>query len=165
MGAAKALIADLDEDRLDLAAKLGADGTIRLKKESLKDGAARCGVPVKDLDVFYDCVGLKGQVLDQLLAHARRGTGIVVIGVLQNGSDIPRLPDFVQHELRLSGSTMYTPRDYRDMIRLMNAGKVRIDGVITHTVTLEQVPDLLAAMDRGEFHGFKVMIEMDGMLQ
>ena len=160
MGAAKALIADLDEERLDLAARLGADGTIRLQEESLEDGAARCGVPMKDMDVFYDCVGLKGQVLDQMIMHARRGTGIVVIGVLQNGSDVPRLPDFVQHELRLSGSTMYTPADYRDMIRLMSAGLVRIDGVVTHTVTLDQVPDLLASMDRGEFHGFKVMIEI-----
>ena len=37
-------------------------------------------------------------------------------------------------------------------------------GVVTHTVTLEQVPELLAAMDRGEFHGFKVVIEMDRTL-
>ena len=160
MGAERVLMADLDDDRLDLAVKLGADGVIRLKKESLKEGAIRCDVPLKDMDVFYDCVGLKGQVLDQMIGHARRGTGIVVIGVLQNGYSIPKLPDFVQHELRLSGSTMYTPRDYRDMITLMSQGKVRIDGVITHTVTLEQVPELLGAMDRGEFRGFKVIVTL-----
>ena len=164
MGAAQVFMADLDNDRLDLAEKLGADGTIRLQKESLADGAVRCGVPLKEIDVFYDCVGLKGQVLDQMLAHARRGAGIVVIGVLQNGYNLPKLPDFVQHELRLSGSTMYTPKDYRDMIRLMSDGKVRLDGVISHAVKLEQVPELLASMDRGEFRGFKVVIEMDQAL-
>jgi L-iditol 2-dehydrogenase len=161
LGARRVLMADLDDDRLDLAVRLGADGAIRLKQESLEEGAVRCGVPFKEIDMFYDCVGLKGQVLDQMIAQARRGTGIVVIGVLQHGYNIPSLPDFVQHELRLSGSTMYTPQDYRDMIRLMAEKKVRIDGVITHTVTLEQVPELLAAMDRGEFHGFKVMVSLD----
>lgn len=161
LGARRVIMADLDDDRLDLALRLGADGVIRLKTESLEAGAIRCGVPFKEFDVFYDCVGLKGQVLDQMIAQARRGTGIVVIGVLQHGYNIPSLPDFVQHELRLSGSTMYTPQDYRDMIRLMAEKKVRIDGVITHTVTLEQVPELLDKMDRGEFQGFKVIVSLE----
>jgi L-iditol 2-dehydrogenase len=161
VGAAKVLVADLDEERLILAEKLGANGVIRLRRESMDEGAMRCGIPIKEMDLFYDCVGLQGRVLDGIITHARRGTGVVVIGVLQNGSNVPHLPDFVQHELRLSGSTMYTPKDYRDMIRLMSAGKVRADGIVTHTITLEEVPAMLGAMDRSEFRGFKVIIVMD----
>jgi L-iditol 2-dehydrogenase len=160
LGAGRAIIADLDEARLALAERLGAGGAIPLRRESLEQGLLRIGLPIRDVDLFYDCVGLQGQVLDSILAHARRGAGVVVIGVLQRGTSVPRLPDFVQHELRLSGSTMYTPQDFRDMIGLMSSRRVRIDGAITHTVKLEDVPGLLAEMDRGAFRGFKVMIDV-----
>ena len=100
-------------------------------------------------------------MLDQIIAQARRGTSVVVIGVLQNGTTVPCLPDFVQHELRLSGSTMYTPRDYHDMIALMSARRVRTDGVITHRIALDDVPRLLSEMDTGAFRGFKVVIDVD----
>ena len=161
LGAARAFIADLDEDRLALAEQLGADGVIRLRHESLEQGLLRLGSPIKQIDLFFDCVGLKGQVLDQIIAQARRGTSVVVIGVLQNGTTVPCLPDFVQHELRLSGSTMYTPRDYHDMIALMSARRVRTDGVITHRIALDDVPRLLSEMDTGAFRGFKVVIDVD----
>ncbi len=39
-------------------------------------------------------------MLNQILSVARRGTRIVVVGVLQNGTDVPLLPDFVQHEMQ-----------------------------------------------------------------
>ena len=123
-------IADMDAERLELALSLGADGMINGLDEGLDRLCGKNGG--KKIDVFFDCMGEKGGVFNNILKMARRGMRFDIAGVLQNGYDVPLLPDFVQHELRLSGTTMYTPADYRDMIELMGAGKIRTHGMITH---------------------------------
>jgi L-iditol 2-dehydrogenase len=160
LGAKETFIADMDEWRLDLAAKLGASGIINLKKESLEEGLNRLAGGSKEIDVFYDCVGGKGQVFDQILSVARRGARVVVIGVLQNGYNVPHLPDFVQHELRLSGTTMYVPQDYRDMIRLMGEKKIRTDGMITHYFNLSDIREVFKLIDSHREPYFKIMLKV-----
>lgn len=153
LGAGKVYIADLDEERLELAKKLGATATINVGKQSIKD--------IEDkIDVFYDCVGEKGFVLNNILEVAKRGSRIVVIGVLQNGYNIPKLPDFVQHELALFGTTMYVPADYREMLELMGKRAIVTDGMISHRFTLEEVPAVLDMLDQRKEKTFKILIEV-----
>ena len=146
-------IADLDEERLELAKKLGATATINVGKQSIKDIEEK-------IDVFYDCVGEKGFVLNNILEVAKRGSRIVVIGVLQNGYNIPKLPDFVQHELALFGTTMYVPADYREMLELMGKRAIVTDGMISHRFTLEEVPAVLDMLDQRKEKTFKILIEV-----
>lgn len=153
LGAGKVYIADLDEERLELAKKLGATATINVGKQSIKD--------IEDkIDVFYDCVGEKGFVLNNILEVAKRGSRIVVIGVLQNGYNIPKLPDFVQHELALFGTTMYVPADYREMLELMGKRAIVTDGMISHRFMLEEVPAVLDMLDQRKEKTFKILIEV-----
>ena len=139
---------------------MGATGIIRAGEESLADGLKRLTGSDKRIDVFYDCVGEKGIVLNNILSVARRGTRVVVIGVLQKIYDIPLLPDFVQHELSLSGTTMYTPKDYREMIDLMGRGVIKIDGLISHHFELEQIPEVLDMIVSRREKTFKVVINV-----
>jgi len=160
LGAKRVFIADLDAERLTLAAALGADGVIDVSKETLEDGLTRLCGEHKNVDVFYDCVGEKGRVFNDILRLARRGTRVVIVGVLQNGYDIPLLPDFVQHELRLSGTTMYTPTDYRDMLRLMGDKVIRTDGIISHYFDFDQVVEVFQAIADRKLKHFKIMLRM-----
>lgn len=154
LGAGKVYIADMDAERLELAKKLGATGTIQVGVESIQDIDDR-------IDVFYDCVGEKGYVLNNILEVAKRGSRVVVIGVLQNEYIIPRLPDFVQHELSLSGTTMYVPTDYMEMLELMGEKKVVTDGMISHRFGLEEVPEVLDMLDKRREKTFKILIEIN----
>ena len=113
------------------------------------------------MDVFYDCVGEKGTVLNNILEIARRGSRVVVIGVLQKAYNIPLLPDFVQHELSLSGTTMYVPQDYREMLDLMGRGVIRTEGMVSHHCTLEQVPEMLDNIVNRRIKTFKVIIDVN----
>ena len=160
LGAKEVYIADMDADRLALAKELGATGVIEAAKEDLKQGLTRLVGSEKNIDVFYDCVGEKGIVLNNILSVARRGSRIVVIGVLQKEFSIPLLPDFVQHELSLSGTTMYVPQDYREMIALMGSGVIRTDGMISHRFPLEQVPEVLDMIVSRREKTFKVIIHV-----
>ncbi len=160
LGAKKVFIADMAPDRLELAQSLGADGIINVKNESVADGLERlCGGENK-VSLYYDCVGEKGYVLNDILKAAPRGSRVVVIGVLQNEYVLPNLPDFVQHELSLMGTTMYVPNDYREMIKLMDSGKIKTQGIISHTIGLEELPELLEQLDNRAIQTFKVMVHI-----
>jgi L-iditol 2-dehydrogenase len=157
LGAGKVYIADMDEDRLELAASLGADGTIDVKKESLDEGLIRLCGEAKKTNLFFDCVGERGQVLNDIIRTARRGARVVAVGVLQNGYDIPLLPDFVQHELKLSGTTMYTPADYREAIELMGKKIISTRGMITHYFDIKQIVEVFEMIKKREMKFFKIM--------
>ena len=146
LGAKAVYIADMDAQRLEIAKSLGATDVIDCSKESLEDGLARVGAP--KITVYYDCVGEKGIVMNNILKIAHRGSRIVIIGVLQNEYLVPLLPDFVQHELSLFGTTMYVPTDYMEMIELMSKGKVTTKGMISHRFQLEDIPAVLDMIDK-----------------
>lgn len=159
LGAKKVYIADMDSERLELAQTLGATGTIDVSKEDLADGLVRLGAP--KVTVYYDCVGEKGIVLNNILKIAHRGSRIVVVGVLQNAYNIPLLPDFVQHELSLYGTTMYVPTDYTEMIDLMSRGIIRTKETISHRFRLEDIPHVLDMIDKRKEKTFKVLIDVN----
>lgn len=161
LGAKEVYIADMDAWRLELALKLGADGIIDVSQESMADGLTRLAGGPKEIDIFYDCVGEKGKVFEIILQLARRGARVVIVGVLQNGYDIPHLPDFVQHELRLSGTTMYVPQDYREMIRLMGEGKIKTEGMITHYFKLEDIIRVFQMIEAKQEKYFKIMLTVN----
>lgn len=160
LGAREVYVSDMDTARLELARSLGATGVIEAGKEDLKHGLTRLVGSEKNIDVFYDCVGEKGTVLNNILSVARRGSRIVVIGVLQKEFNIPLLPDFVQHELSLSGTTMYVPQDYRDMIDFMGKGIIRTEGMVSHHFSLEEVPQVLDMIVNRREKTFKVVIDV-----
>lgn len=158
---AQAFIADKDAERLELAKALGADGTIDVSKESLEDGLVRlCGGKDK-ANVFFDCVGERGSVFNDIMRLAKRGSRVVIVGVLQNGYDIPLLPDFVQHELRISGTTMYTPRDYKAVIKLMGDGVIRTEGMISHCFPFSEVVSVFKMIAERKEKFFKIMLKME----
>ena len=154
LGAGKVYVADMDTDRLELAKSLGATGIIDVKEHSIKEIDDR-------IDVFYDCVGEKGHVLNSILDTAKRGSRIVVIGVLQKEYIIPKLPDFVQHELSLSGTTMYVPTDYAEMIELMGNKKIVTKGMVSHRFKFEDIPYVLDMLDKKKEKTFKILIEVN----
>ena len=154
LGAKSVTVADVDAWRLELARSLGADNVVNVSETPLvgKHG---------EFDLFFDCVGGKGAVLNQILEMARRGTRIVMVGVLQNGYDIPRLPDFVQHELRLSGTTMYVPQDYREMIELMGSGRIKTTGMITQYFPLQEIEKVFDLIKNKREPYFKIMLTVN----
>ena len=86
---------------------------------------------------------------------------IVIIGVLQKEYNVPLLPDFVQHELSLFGTTMYVPTDYAEMIDLMSRGVVTTKGMISHRFGLADIPAVLDMIDKRKEKTFKVLIDVN----
>jgi L-iditol 2-dehydrogenase len=162
LGASRVYIADIDEKRLELARSLGADGVINASNEKITEGLARLIGGSGEVDVFFDCVGQQGEILEKIILMAKRGSRIVMVGVLQMDYNIPHLPDFVQHELRLSGTTMYVPQDYRDMIKYLSEGRIITKGMITHHFPVTDIIRVFREFIEGrKEYFFKIMFTLD----
>jgi len=154
LGAETVSIADLDAVRLVLARELDADETLHTLTSPLADGISRLA---SRPNVYADCVGGSGEVLDQLLAIAPRGSRILAVGVLKSDYRIPHLPDLTEHELSVIGTSMYVLRDYQDAIAAFADGRLRTKRMITHTFTLADVAAAFNMIECGQEPYFKVM--------
>ncbi|MCE5199984.1 MAG: alcohol dehydrogenase catalytic domain-containing protein [Armatimonadota bacterium] len=161
LGAEKVISVDKDTDRLALASSLGVDGTIDLLQETLDAGLDRLVGGAANVDVFIDCVGFSGDALNNIIRVARRGIRVVVAGVLESTCNVPLLPDFVEHELTMIGSTMYVKQDFADVLELMAQGKIRIDGIITHHWKLSDVKELYKMIDARSEKFFKIVLSVE----
>ena len=161
LGAKNVSIADIDQDRLNLALKLGADKIINLKGRRL-DNISKGELNTKDISIYFDCVGQKGTVLNDIISVARSGIKVIVVGVLQNEYIIPKLPDFVEHELMLIGNSLYIPKDFIEVIELMGKNKIKTDDMITHHFSISGVKDVYRMIDGKKEKFFKIMLDVDG---
>jgi L-iditol 2-dehydrogenase len=162
LGAGKVYVADPDSWRLTIARKPGATTTLDLSKANLETAAAARRIDLKQVSVFFDCVGLEGQALDEILRIARRGSSVVVVGVLQIRYKLPHLPDMVQHELSLHGTTMYVADDFRQMIQLLAEKRVSTDGLVTHEFSLDRIPEVFRLIEARTEPVFKIMLRING---
>ena len=135
LGAKKVIIADMDEYRLGLAEATDADGVINVKNETLEEGLIRLTGGPKEVDVFYDCVGGKGQVFNEILLLAARGSRVVIVGVLQN--------------------------EY-NMIKLMSEGTITTKGLISHYSRLDEIESVFENLvEKHTEPYFKVVFTVD----
>ena len=162
IGCKTVLIADYDSWRLNLAESLGADAAIDLNKETVCAAEKRVLGESRRIDVFFDCVGGGGGVLDAIIDCARRDARIVVIGVQSESVTVRKLPYIVEHELAIFGSNMYDESDYREMLNHMGNGKVGTKGMITHRFTLDRIRNAFDFVVGRKEPFFKVMLDIGG---
>lgn len=139
LGAKNVYVADYAQNRLDLAKKLGATDTFNLGEDTLANYLAKLDEPIT---LYSDCVGGRGDALDAIMEVAERGVRVVNIGVLAPECIVKHLPDLSEKEFTFYGSNMFVPQDFRDVIANLAAGKYKTEDIVTHRVTLDEVPKL-----------------------
>jgi L-iditol 2-dehydrogenase len=66
-----------------------------------------------------------------------------------------------QRERRVIGTLMYTRKDFERAMELLPRASGRLSELITHHIGLEELPETLGALSRGEIaQAVKVVVEM-----
>lgn len=142
--AASVYVAELDEKRRHIATRLGFETVPALAPQAF--------------DLVFECVGVEGSMRSAIHA-CRKGATVVIMGVF--GKEVAVPMGLVQDwELRLLGSLMYVGDDYREAIRLLEQGSIKIDAIITHRFPLSNAVAAFAkALERDAV--LKVLLEVD----
>ncbi len=157
MGAAKVMMSELSEYRLETAEKCGI-ATVNPKEKDLKEAIINF-FGADGADVIFECIGINA-TMKQAIEYARKGSDIVVVGVFGDLATVNM--GFVQdHELRLIGTAMYRVEDYIEAIRLVGEGLIEFDSLITHRVPFSEYEKAYKIIDEEKDKAMKVLIEMD----
>jgi L-iditol 2-dehydrogenase len=156
-GARTIVLADINHDRLDLAARAEPDAAIDSSKEDPID-AVRKLTDGRGADVVITATGV-GQAQEQALEMTAPRGRISLFGGLPKDNSAIRLDSNLVHyrELSIFGAYGSAPRHNRDALSLIANGGVRVDDLITHRMPLEDVLGAIETVRVGG--GLKVVIE------
>ena len=120
-----------DTTRLALAKKLGADYVINVQEEQPDELITSITQEGLGADVVYECSGA-GAAAQQLLTLVRRKGRFVQIGLF-GGSISWDLNQVCYKELVVTGSNASVPSAWDKALKLLEAGVVKTEPLITHT--------------------------------
>lgn len=146
-GAGLVLATDVIDERLTLARELGADVTANV----LKEDPVKVGLNAAEgFDVIFDVAGPQ-HTLSQAVALARPGARIVMLVPPETPTlEIKDYTPIFRKELTLRWTRVYDA-DFDDAAPLIQAGKVKLQPLITHTFPLERYEEAIETV-RGR-HG------------
>jgi L-iditol 2-dehydrogenase len=156
---ASVIVADLIDERLELARELGADVVVNSGRENLKDAvmAATGGAGVDAAVVAVGASPLVTQAAELLAAGGRLNIFAGIYPVDPLNID----PNLIHYkELVLTGSADSTQEDMREALRYIESREVQVEPLISHLLPLDCLDDgFQLVLNRV---GMKVMVEVGG---
>ena len=157
-GAAKVLISDISDFKLDKAKQSDIPAVVNPAKEDIAKKILDTFGPDK-ADIIFECVGVEDSI-GQAIANARKGSTIIVVGVFGKKPvvDIGLVQD---RELNLIGSLMYKKEDYEDSIALLEKNKLKLQPLITNRFSFNEYLAAYEFIENAKGNSLKVMVHLD----
>ena len=146
MGAAKVMITDVSDLRLDKAKECGIDVCVNTKEKDFGEAMVEAFGPDK-ADVIYDCAG-NNITMGQAIKYARKGSVIVLVAVFAGMASIDLAVANDRHD------------DYIDGITLVNDGKVHLRPLISKTFAFKDYLKAYQYIDDNRETTMKVIINV-----
>ena len=152
-GAGEIIAVDMNETKLQLAKEFGATAVVNASQ----------GDPVSQVmsmteqrgaDVAFEVIGLS-QTIDQTIGIVRRGGQAILVGVprMEVMVNLPAFFGVVLAEKTIKGcwyGSSDVRRDVPKLIDLYRKGDLKLDELISRTISIEQVNGAFDAMKTGE---------------
>lgn len=157
MGAAKVMITDVSDLRLEKAAECGIDACVNTGKKDFGEALIEEFGPDK-ADVIYDCAG-NNITMGQAIKYARKGSVIVLVAVFAGMAKVD-LAVANDHELDIKSTMMYRHDDYVDAIRLVSEKKVQLQPLISKVFPFAEYQKAYEYIDENRETTMKVIMKV-----
>jgi L-iditol 2-dehydrogenase len=153
-GCGRIVSVDLEDDRLALAKKLGADETINSRSADVP-ALIRERTAGRGADVVMEAVGADATV-QMAIDCVRKGGVVTLIGNITAKVSFP-LQSVVTREISVLGSCA-SSNDYPACLELMSRKAIRVGDMISATVPLERGPEMFDRLYNREANLTKVIL-------
>lgn len=157
MGAAKVMITDVSDLRLEKAKECGIDVCVNTMNKNFGEAMIEAFGPDK-ADAIYDCAG-NNITMGQAIKYARKGSIIVLVAVFATMAEID-LAVANDHELDIKSTMMYRHDDYVDAINLVNNRKVSLTPLISKTFVFRDYKKAYEYIEENKETTMKVIINV-----
>jgi Zn-dependent alcohol dehydrogenase len=153
MGAGEIIAVDMNETKLQMAKEFGATVSVNASQgdpvSQVMELTAQRGA-----DVAFEVIGLQ-QTIDQTITMTRRGGQAILVGVPRMDAvvNVPAFFGVVLAEKTIKGcwyGSSDVQRDVPKLIDLYKKGELKLDELISRTITLDGVNEAFDAMKTGE---------------
>ena len=154
---ANVIAVDIDNDKLELAAKAGASFLVNARKvESVSEEIKK--ITIRGAHISIDALGSQETCFNSISCLRKRGKHIQV-GLMTGDHKHPKIPmdKVVAHELEILGSHGMQAFRYLDMFEMIKNGKLKPELLVGKTISLEEAPEALVNMNRFENVGVTVI--------
>ena len=159
MGAAKVMITDLNDFRLEKARTCGVELTVNPKNTPLEEAVVEAFGAYERADVIFECVGVNA-TMESAIQIARKGTPIVVVGVFGEKAclDMARVNE---NELKLLGTARYVIEDFEEAKRLVESGAVKLGPLVTDVFSFDRYDDAYRKIEKEPATTMKVIVRVN----
>jgi len=156
-GASMVIQTDMEDSRLRLAKKLGADHTINVTEEdpveSIKELTGGYGV-----DVAIEAVG-KPEAITQAMRATQRGGRLVIFGVSPEDA-VWKVRPFELYDKELTIKTSYrSPYTFQRAVKIAVSGRVRLKTLISHIFKIDKVHRAFEVAEKRLEGAVKVLVK------
>jgi len=163
VGAAPIVAVDLDQDKLEVALRLGATDAVAWagSPEATAERVARASGG--GVDFAFEATGRSEAMLAAFLSTRRRGAA-VCIGIPRDDAVLP-LPalSIPRMERRVIGALYGSARPDRDFLVILDAyrrGRLPLDGLISHRLGLDRIEEAFALLKSGS--ALRAVLDLSG---
>jgi L-iditol 2-dehydrogenase len=154
-GAGRVFVADIDDDRLAMAKRMGADETFNVKgidlPAEIRKLSGGLGVPVS-----IDAVGTEATVQNAIYS-VRKGGFVTSIGNIAPEVTLP-LQYLISRQITIRGSNA-SSGEYGTSLQLLQSGRVSVDPLISAVAPLEEGAAWFGRLYAREKGLYKVILE------
>jgi len=156
-GAAKVLITDVSDYRLDIARQCGIEATSNVMKipfeESIKSFFGDEG-----FQIGFEAAGVQAS-LEVLMQYVEKGGDIVILGVYSQ-NPVVNMFYLGEHELNVFGSMMYRQEDYETAVEMIASGKIITAPLLTRNFPFSEYLEAYQFIEHQGDKTMKVMIDL-----
>jgi L-iditol 2-dehydrogenase len=153
-GCARVFVADIDANRLELSAALGATAVLRSGPDLVNQIAQLTNAT--GVDVAVEAVGNNAAV-QSAIQSVRKGGSVVLVGNISSEVTIP-LQKVVTRQITLYGSCA-SAGEYARAIELMSSGQVNVKPLISAIAPLSEGPQWFERLHAREPGLLKVILQ------
>lgn len=157
VNASKVIAVDLLDEKLRLAKTLGASDTVNPIKENLIE-RVRSMTDGTGADLVIDFVGRKSTG-DNAIACAGKGGRIVFVGISKEELQISPYSTIIGKEIEILGVNDHLKSELRELIELVNSGRLDLSASVTHKVSLEDVNHGIRILEEKIGNPLRVVVE------
>lgn len=133
----KIIVSDLNDSRLEVAKRMGADVVINPSRENFED-CIKKETNGTGVDVSIEAVGIEATVAQALNALKLSGQAIWI------GNNSPminmNMQQVVTRELEIQGSFLYGLEEFKQVVSFINEKKIDVNALISKEISMEEVP-------------------------
>src|SRR5919202_2988035 len=148
-GAGSVIVSEPSEPRRGFAKDLGAHVTVNPESEDLSEVVAK-ETGGLGADVVLICIGIP-RLVNDAFELARKGGRVNVFAGLADEGWAEVAANLIHYdELEVTGVTGARRSDYEVALRLIESGRVKVDGMVTHRFPLEDTMEAIDMAAGGE---------------